>query len=338
MLRGYSGSVTVAGEELQDVAWAMQWLVYLMFHHGPVRDSVAWDIIKITTVEAEKLGVYYSSVMAGKAIGRTITILDLAKSSTRPVPHAPRRICGFWPYTSQEGRHSRQYGRAEAEKETGKLQGGNVDSNLVNLHFHAQQAESNIVHMLGKLNQGIRPSDDPDAPEVAASGNVDHFLIIDNDDAEPRLLFDWARAAENSTATAEATFACEECLKIVQKDDRWGNLGGFGHHLHKIVYFFLKDDHPVMKELAKIDELTPSEKAEMGNIKAVHSHLVEADEECFQRLHPGASGLETHRKHLASDVDKYLEKLDQEDAQDLKEYLSDLRRVIVVRSLKEIRS
>lgn len=334
----YTGAVTLTGEELKQVAWAIQWLVYLMFHHGPVRDSVAWDIIKITTLEAEKMGVYYSSVMAGNAIGRTIDILDLAKSPTRPVPHAPRRICGFWPYTSQEGRHSRQYGRAESERATGKLQGGNLDSNLVNLHFHAQQGESNIVHMLGKLNDGIKPSDDPDAPEVPASGNVDHFLMIDNDDAQPRLLFDWARGDEHKTMQDEVTFACEEILKIVSKDGIWGNLGGLCHGLHKIVSYWLPEDNEVMKKIGEIDSLTPEEKKEMQSPKNVHMHLIEADEECFQRLNPYATGLETHRIFLSSDVDSKLKLLNDEDTQVLKEYLSDLRRSIVVRSLKCMRT
>eukprot|EP00928_Gymnodinium_smaydae_P030546 TRINITY_DN22685_c0_g7_i1.p1 TRINITY_DN22685_c0_g7~~TRINITY_DN22685_c0_g7_i1.p1 ORF type:complete len:301 (-),score=86.35 TRINITY_DN22685_c0_g7_i1:244-1146(-) len=285
-----------------------------------------------------RLGVYYSSVMAGKAIGRTITILDLAKSPTRPVPHEPRRICGFWPYTSQEGRHSRQYGRAEAEKATGKLQGGNVDSNLVNLHFHAQQAESNIVHMLGKLNQGIKPSDDPNAPEVPASGNVDHFLVIDNDDAEPRLLFDWARARECEAAAPETEFACERILDVLSKEDRWGNLGGLCHVFHKVASFFLPEEHAIRQRLLEVDSLTDEEKDEMRSAKAVHTHLVEADEECFQRLWPSASGLETHRLHLPTDVNEKLAKLDDSDAQELKEYLSDLRKFIVVRSLKTIRS
>ncbi|CAE7734372.1 unnamed protein product [Symbiodinium pilosum] len=29
-----------------------------MFHHGPVRDSLAWDVIKVTIVDAPELSVY----------------------------------------------------------------------------------------------------------------------------------------------------------------------------------------------------------------------------------------------------------------------------------------
>merc|ERR1712176_1088909 len=76
--------------------WAMQWLVYALFHHGPVRDSLAWDIIKITIIDAAELSVYYSSVMAGNAISRTMHIVDVARSATYPVPHQPLRTVGFW--------------------------------------------------------------------------------------------------------------------------------------------------------------------------------------------------------------------------------------------------
>ncbi|CAJ1363650.1 unnamed protein product [Effrenium voratum] len=62
------------------IAWAIQWLTYAMFHHGPVRDSLAWDIIKVSIVDAAELPVFYSSVMAGAAIDRTMEVLELAHS------------------------------------------------------------------------------------------------------------------------------------------------------------------------------------------------------------------------------------------------------------------
>ncbi|CAE7033282.1 unnamed protein product [Symbiodinium sp. CCMP2592] len=135
------------------IAWAMQWLTYAMFHHGPVRDSLAWDVIKVTIVDAPELAVYYSSVMAGAAIDRTMQILELAHSSVTPVAHMPLRVVGFWPYASQEARHARQQNRHRQERENKRLLGGNVDANLVNLHFHAQQAESNISRRLLSIGE-----------------------------------------------------------------------------------------------------------------------------------------------------------------------------------------
>ena len=44
-------------EHRSAIAWAMQWLTYAMFHHGPVRDSLAWDVIKVTIVDACELPV-----------------------------------------------------------------------------------------------------------------------------------------------------------------------------------------------------------------------------------------------------------------------------------------
>lgn len=46
-----------AREHKSAIAWAMQWLTYAMFHHGPVRDSLAWDVIKVTIVNARELPV-----------------------------------------------------------------------------------------------------------------------------------------------------------------------------------------------------------------------------------------------------------------------------------------
>ncbi|CAK0850878.1 unnamed protein product [Prorocentrum cordatum] len=146
-------------ENLSAELWALQWLTYLVYHHGPVRDSLALDIIKVTVVDAHELPVFYSSCMAGKAMGRAMMILDLAHSDTKPIRHKRLPFRGFWPYTSQEARFERQEGRASLERKEGKLLGGNLTSNLVDIHYHAQQAESNIIKLLGCLQRGVRATD-----------------------------------------------------------------------------------------------------------------------------------------------------------------------------------
>jgi len=180
-------------ENLSAELWALQWLTYLVYHHGPVRDSLALDIIKVTVVDADELPVFYSSCMAGKALGRAMMILDLSHSNSRPVPHKPLAFRGFWPFTSQEARFVRQEGRANKEKKEGKLLGGNLTSNLVDIHYHAQQAETNITKLLGCLQTGVRATDDSDSgsPESDEEettalaqktlAKVDHFLVIDNE-------------------------------------------------------------------------------------------------------------------------------------------------------------
>merc|ERR1712151_1424262 len=101
-----------------------------------------------TTVDAVDLSVYHSSVMAGGSVGRAMYMLELAHKEDAPVPHNHLRTVLFWPWASQEQRERRQISRHKSELEKGCLQGGNVDSNLVNLHYHAEQAEHNILQML----------------------------------------------------------------------------------------------------------------------------------------------------------------------------------------------
>merc|ERR1712087_468900 len=93
--------------------------------------------------------------------------------------HQPLRTVGFWPFASQEARDARQKKRHADEKKQHKLLGGNADSNLVNLHYHAQQAETNILKMLKCLRSGIQPSDDDSKQEVT-NASMEHFLMIDN--------------------------------------------------------------------------------------------------------------------------------------------------------------
>merc|ERR1719316_752103 len=63
---GSTKAKSLLKSDSKKIDWAVQWLVYTMFHHGPVRDSLAWDVIKVSIVDASELPVYYSSVMAGK--------------------------------------------------------------------------------------------------------------------------------------------------------------------------------------------------------------------------------------------------------------------------------
>merc|ERR1712216_861176 len=119
-------------------------------------------------------------------------ILELSHSETKPVPHKPLAFRGFWPFTSQEARFDRQAGRADEEKKEGKFKGGNLTATLVAIHYHAQQAETNITAMLNKLHRGVKPTDDDAADEEETEVGVDHFLVIDNEGKEPKVLVDFA--------------------------------------------------------------------------------------------------------------------------------------------------
>ncbi|CAK0847136.1 unnamed protein product, partial [Prorocentrum cordatum] len=113
-----------------------------------------------------------------------------------------------------EARFDRQAGRARKEQEEGKLLGGNLTSNLVDIHYHAQQAETNITKLLGCLRKGVRATDSSSSSsdeegccskgERASSKEVaegvrqkthvkvDHFLVIDNEGKEPKVLIDFS--------------------------------------------------------------------------------------------------------------------------------------------------
>lgn len=237
-------------ERMSAEAWALQWLTYLVYHHGPVRDSLALDVIKVTITDVHELPVYYSSCMAGKAMARTMLILDLCHSESRPVPHKPLAFRGFWPFTSQESRFDRQAGRAMDEKKEGKLKGGNLVSNLVDMHYHAQQAELNITKMLGCLSQGVKPTDEEGKDDEETDVLVDHFLVIDNEGSEPQVLLDFVDADGDVTSNIRealmgSVIEVETQLKLLEKEA----LNGFDRHIFRVFKFFLNrcapKDHPM---------------------------------------------------------------------------------------------
>lgn len=111
--------------------------------------------------------------------------------------HRQLRVVGFWPYAGQEARLARQQLRHRAEREQKRLLGGNIDSNLVNLHFHAQQSEWNLIKLL------------------KTQLFFDHFLVIDND-AEPRVLLDYTeQSLRRRLCEREELEAARKMLELI---------------------------------------------------------------------------------------------------------------------------
>lgn len=276
--------------------------------------------------------------MAGNAISRTMHIVDLARSATTPVPHRPLRTVGFWPYCSQEARDVRQKRRHADEKKQHKLLGGNVDSNLVNLHFHAAQAETNILKMLECLSSGIQPSDN-DSERLPTQATIEHFLIIDNSDATPKVLFDWAEGKNRARLeefAAETEEASRAMLEVILKVPEWYSLC---NTVHRIAHFFLHDDHPLL--VAAEDKATHCEdRAEAADLLPL---LTVADEAVFKRLNENAVALNTTARDptmalTVRGLGQLQDEISIEDATTLKLQLSSLRKFCVVLSMEHIRN
>jgi len=315
------------------IAWAMQWLTYAMFHHGPVRDSLAWDVIKVTIVDAPELAVYYSSVMAGAAIDRTMQILELAHSSVTPVAHMPLRVVGFWPYASQEARHARQQNRHRQERENKRLLGGNVDANLVNLHFHAQQAESNICRMLKSLKLGQRPTDDGSS-DAATEVKVDHFIVIDNDSPEPRILLNFTdQSVDRARKYAqEEKVAARELLAVIDQLPEWEL---FSCLVFRAASFFLPSDDDLVTQCASKCKDGKESLQEPESVLAV---LQELDETVFKVLTKDSPALETSDMRPAFarlESSSELSAMSPAQQATLKEHLTDLRMLCVIRALRD---
>eukprot|EP00931_Biecheleriopsis_adriatica_P091454 TRINITY_DN6533_c0_g2_i1.p1 TRINITY_DN6533_c0_g2~~TRINITY_DN6533_c0_g2_i1.p1 ORF type:complete len:758 (+),score=173.38 TRINITY_DN6533_c0_g2_i1:50-2323(+) len=320
-------------EELTDESWALQWLTYLVYHHGPVRDSLALDIIKVTIIDAEELPVYYSSCMAGKAMGRTMFILELSGSESKPVPHKKRAFRGFWPFTSQEARFERQAGRAEDEKKEGKLKGGNLTSNLVDIHYHAQQAEINIAKMLGALHKGVKPTDEENANGEDTDVLVDHFLVIDNEGKEPKVLLDFAsqEGSVDDHIQSQLRATVEEVLTRTELLSKTWD--AFDPHLFRLCYFFLRKcaekDDPLRLQAKEL-------KAQKGlqgfqNPEEVLPLVVELDEQIFFRKYGKRStATDTCAYRGCQDVEEparaALAEYSEEDVDHLKKNLSVMRK------------
>jgi len=268
---------------------------------------LALDIIKVTIVDADELPVYYSSCMAGKAMGRTMFILELSCSDTKPVPHRKRAVRGFWPYTSQEARFERQAGRAEEEKKEGKLKGGNLTSNMVDMHYHAQQAEVNIAKMLRALHQGVKPCDEENAGSEDTSVSVDHFLVVDNEGKEPKVLLDFAnQEGQVDHIQTQLRSTVVEVLgrtKLLTKT--WD---AFDPHLFRLCYFFLRKcfnkDDPLRKQAKDLKR----QKAIKGlkGPEEVLPLVVELDEQSFFCKYG--------KQSAATDTDEYRGSQDIEEA------------------------
>eukprot|EP00928_Gymnodinium_smaydae_P075492 TRINITY_DN5851_c0_g3_i2.p1 TRINITY_DN5851_c0_g3~~TRINITY_DN5851_c0_g3_i2.p1 ORF type:complete len:372 (-),score=54.46 TRINITY_DN5851_c0_g3_i2:49-1164(-) len=328
-------------------AWALQWLTYLVYHHGPVRDSLALDIIKVTVVDAAELPVYYSSCMAGKAMGRTMMILDLAHSASKPVPHNPLPFRGFWPYTSQEARYDRQAGRADDEKKERKLKGGNLTSNLVDIHYHAQQAELNITRLLGSLNKGQIPSDEVGAVESATDVGVDHFLVIDNEANEPQVLVDFCSAdvkVDENVRSRLFTTVQELISRRKLLDKQWDE---FDKYLFRICFFFLKVcaplDDPLRVRAKDIKRQRLPARSIPKDPVDVLPWVTEIDEELFFRKY-GKVATATHtnmyrnNEHLGQIARASLAKVSDEEVDLMKKNISVMRKYTCLAILQFLKS
>jgi len=172
-------------------------------------------------------------------------------------PHKPLAFHGFWPYTSQEARYTRQADRAEEERKELKLKGGNLTSNLVDIHYHAQQAETNITKFLACLAKNKRPTDDTDAEdEEEFEISMDHFLVIDNEGKEPKVLLDFATGDSPGSEDIHGTLlaAAEGIVQRFGLLDK--EVGDFDEKVFLFCYYFLKKcappEHDVLRRAIEV--------------------------------------------------------------------------------------
>jgi hypothetical protein len=298
-----------------------------MFHHGPIRDSVAWDVIKVTVVDAPLLRVFYSSVMAGAAIDRTMEMLRLAKATTQPVPHCALRIVAFWPWASQEARAVRQTKRHKLEVVGKQLLGGNADSNLVNLHYHAQQAEHNIIELLRRVK----------VERLTRNLELDHLLFIDNDRLNPRVLLDFS-TLRGTGEQLHMTFGVEiqaAARALVSSVRKFGEASpSLQKAANRVGRFFLPADDEILT-------LAPLESAEAHEVLDL---LTEFDETVFQRVNPDHKALPTSDcagsnsipRKLSEAAREMIQHLSIDDAQRIKDEVSVLRKFCVVTAVQKV--
>ncbi|CAJ1363649.1 unnamed protein product [Effrenium voratum] len=265
------------------IAWAIQWLTYAMFHHGPVRDSLAWDIIKVSIVDAAELPVFYSSVMAGAAIDRTMEVLELAHSGA-------------------------------ADKKG---------------HFHAQQAEENITKMLKSLKLGQKPTDCGDT-NISTEVKVDHFVVIDNDAPQPRVLlrFNEQCAQCRELCEQQEREAARKLLDIIREVPEWGDVC---RAAFRCAQFFLPD--------SDVDALAcrAGEGSELEAPEQVLPLLQHLDEAVFQILMKDSPAISTCdlRPAFSHVENAELQRMSLEQLRALKEHFTNLRMMCVVRALQD---
>lgn len=205
--------------------------------------------------------------------------------------------------------------------------------------------------MMEQLNRGERPTDDGDGKAGTTTIKSDHFLIIDNDGAVPRVLLNFANEDDkNGTENfgSEVKKAAEEIFKFIKPIRPWYSLC---QYLYRIVGFFLKDD-PVFIEGVKefdaetqdISNLTiPEEPEDLMEI------ITEVDEETFEAMNPDATTDETDflRQKIGKNDDEVvhmtprgearLNSLTPEAKSNLKNHISLLRKFGCVAVMREIR-
>jgi len=315
--------------------------------------------------------VYYSSCMAGKAMGRAMMILDMAHSETKPIEHKRLPFRGFWPYTSQEARFDRQAGRARKEQEEGKLLGGNLTSNLVDIHYHAQQAETNITKLLNCLSKGVKATDssssssDDETAETAGSKEikgsvgskngeerthvkVDHFLVIDNEGKEPKVLMDFSSETgdiDDENIKRELKVVVEKAVtnsRLFEKE--WD---AFDPYLFRVLYYFLKVCFPLEDPLRqRARGFRPTVKAALSWPRCpseVLPMVTELDEAVFFRKYGTEStATDTNKyrdnEHIADTIAKdALAKLSDDQVDDFKTLLSMMRKYTCLAIMQHIK-
>jgi hypothetical protein len=336
--RGGDGSLQneTASElpQYKDAAWALEWLVYLLYHHGPVRDSFCWDVITATVVDAAELPVFYTSVMSGKQIGRTMQILELAHSAASPVPHTPLRFVGFWPYASSETRYRRQNKRHGEEVSGKQLLGGNADSNLVDMNYHQQQSEANITKLMACLNRGVMPTDDDGVEECTAATNIasDHFLMIDNDGGCQRILLDFSNRNGNRGTESYDNEVMEAARAIVSITKEIPVLHELCRALMRIATFFVGDDSVLQAAQSEADD------SQLESATQLLPFITEVYEVLFERRHRDAPTTHSGDHHyLKQQSEESLDAVSDLVIDALLSHLGSLRKFCCAAIMREIR-
>merc|ERR1712039_664093 len=196
--------------------------------------------------------------------------------------------------------------------------------------------------MLKCLNSGLQPSDD-DTEQATTSASIEHFLMIDNGGAAPKVLFDWATDQGpndrfSKEMKAEYESAARGMLTIINKMPKWYSLG---NSVYQIAHFFLSEDDPLLLSAVEENKVTDLEdRVDPADLLPI---LTVADEAVFRRLNAAAPALPTNAKNsgLAFTIcglGVLQDEISDGDVGILKGHLSILRKYCVVLAMDHIRN
>merc|ERR1711879_367199 len=173
---------------------------------------------------------------------------------------------------------------------------------------------------------------------VNTDASIEHFLIIDNDNAEPKVLFDWAASqnmSESEKYAAEMQDAGRAMLSIINPVPQWYSLC---NAIHRIAQLFLPQDDPLL--LIADEKATHAEPR--GEAADLLTLLTIADEAVFAHLNQGAPALGSPLKHSEMALTirglETLNEISTEDVEALKVHLSYLSKFCVVLAMEHIRN